>query len=430
MWVNECQSGMTRNYEQPGLSISLYVADDAPAEGPTEAAASPPLFKEPTSRRPVRKARRTIPHTDCDSDEDEETPTVAVEGRTRRREHVSGSQVAELARRGRERPLPGRAAVEGSAVKGPYDETTWNTLMELGYAPTPAQGQSGTFRTPREFNPAAATPPLVHTDALAGCKRTPAGPQGASPPGPLLSAAKMLSNSRTPAFARKRSVAAELAAAAASSGDAARPAGPSHRGGASAAERGSRSTEALDGMAVLAAAAADSASEERSERQRRQQEPFTPTSSAKERALAGPDRDDALDGLVRPLLFTTPLGGLTPGPTPTSVAAAMEQQPSASADLGRATPRHSPLVLRQALHLVPPVIFPHNFKGTAPSCIQLTPQAEVRHQPVLPCARETEALQCIVCRAARLVCMTGRKLDRLMFLVFSGKVGSCFAKFA
>jgi hypothetical protein len=358
-----------------GLSLSVCCADDAPAEGQAEAGCSPPLFK-----RPVRAARRTIPHTDGASDEEDEE-MVPVEGPARPREHMSGSQVAEAARRGRKQLVPGRAAVDGSAVKGPYDEQTWNTLVELGYAPTPAQGQSGTFRTPREFNPAAATPPLVHTDALAGCKRTPpSGPEGSSPPVTLLSAAKMVS-SRTPAFARKRSVAAELAAAAALGRDAAQPTGPSSRGDASSQqvpiERGSSAAEPHDAMAVLAAAAADS--EEKSERQqqlRRQQEPFTPTSSAKRRALAGPDRDDALDGLVRPLLFTSPLLSLS---SP-ALGATPAQQHSVDA-AGRPTPRHSPQVLRQMLHLVPPIVFPQNSIGAGPPRSQATQQAEVGHIP-------------------------------------------------
>lgn len=335
-------------------------ADEA-AEGQAGARCSPPLFK-----RPVRAARRTMPHMDGSDEEEEDLEEQPVQ-------YISGNQVARDINKNHKSFLASRAALEGSATKGPYDEQTWNTLLELGYAPTPAQGQHGTMRTPREFNPAAATPPLVHTDTLAGKRTPPSGPQGASPPVPLVSTAKMLS-SRTPTFTRKRSVAEEFNAAGAVAREAGRTDGHGDASAQHASELADSGAEPLDGMAVLAAAAADS--EERSERQqqeRRQQEPFTPTSSAKRRALAGPDRD-ALDGLVRPLLFASPLLSLS---TPAAGATPAGASPGvASAELPNPTPRHSPLVLRTALQLVPPVVFPQSCVDAEP-CSQAAPQAEV-----------------------------------------------------
>ena len=337
-------------------------------EGQAGARCSPPLFK-----RPVRAARRTMSDMEGSDEEEEDPEEQPVQ-------YISGNQVARDINNNHKSFLASRAAQEGSGTKGPYDASTWNMLLELGYAPTPAQGQHGTMRTPREFNPAAATPPLVHTDTLAGKRTPPSGPQGATPPLPLVSAAKMLS-SRTPTFARKRSVADEFDAAGAVSR--ARPAGRDDASAQQASELADSAAEPVDGMAVLAAAAADS--EERSDRQqlerRQQQEPFTPTSSAKRRALAGPDRD-ALDGLVRPLLFTSPLLSLS---TPATAATPAGASPGvASAEPPNPMPRHSPLVLRTALHLVPPVLFPESCVGAEP-CSQAAPLPEVRHMSVRNC---------------------------------------------
>lgn len=352
---------------------------------------SPPLFK-----RPVRAARRAKPHMDHlsdeeedeDDDDEEEQPAPRA---SRPRQHISGSQVAELARAGRERVAAGRAIVEGSAIKGPYDEQTWSTLVELGYAPTPAQGQPSAFRTPREFNPAAATPPLVHTDALAGKRTPPTGPQGTSPPMQLPPVAKVLSHP-TPVFARKRSVADELAAAAASSAAVAQRAqshattGPSAQQSPAdqARSTGMRQEPGHDAMAVLAAVAADSEGSERLRRQQqRHQEPFTPTSSAKWRAQAGPDREDALDGLVRPLLFNSPLLGLSPAPPRVIPCATpvrphqQQQQHCTTSDAGRTSPK----LLQEALDIVPPVVplrFPSGCFGGGMPGPHSAPHPEVR----------------------------------------------------
>lgn len=264
---------------------------DNMAEVGVPTACSPPLFKQP-----ARLKRKTPPQPKCVPYKVEAaTATAAPQG------HVSGAQVVEMARRGCDR----MRNADGRGIKEDYDVQTWNTLVELGYAPTPVSGQpaSQTFRTPREFNPAAATPPLVYSTALAA-KRTPStAAEGSSPHMRMLSAAKLLA--RTPATARKRSLAEALASAAS---DACRQAAELDR---SEADTQASPAPAYDSaMAMLAAVANEEGLHQPCSSAHA--EPSTPISDVVRNHAAAPashDRDD-LDGCCTRPLFISPLQGL------------------------------------------------------------------------------------------------------------------------
>jgi hypothetical protein len=227
-----------------------------------------------------------------------------------------------MARKGCERLRNG----DGRGLKEDYDVQTWNTLVELGYAPTPMSGQPAAFRTPREFNPSAATPPLVYSTALAAKQTPSSAPEGPSPHLRMLSAAKLLG--RTPAH--KRSLSDALASAAAES---CRQAAAAKRGRRSEGpDREPAMPPSHSAMAMLAAVA-------NSEEALPHAEPSTPVSDVV-RLHSEPvsqDRDDLDASCSRPL-FISPLQAL-PSPQPCAMSASGGKQ---AGDVSIISPPHSP----------------------------------------------------------------------------------------